>query len=262
MARDLLIGFGVGAFSGAFGVGGGIVLVPVLVLLLHMQQKRAQATSLVMVSMAALAGAITYAVADFVAWLPALFILLGGVVGSLAGSSVVRRTADYRLQIIFGVLLIAVSIRLLWPSAASEVADLPDLSIPVALGFIASGLAMGLLSALLGIGGGIILIPILVTVFGFTQQLAAGTSLAVMAPIAVVGAWRQSRTGVTDWRTGARFGIASIPGSVVGATAAVLVSGGIVRSAFAVLIAVVAVRMLVKAWRDGRSPSPPPELRG
>ena len=260
MARDLLIGFGVGAFSGAFGVGGGIILVPVLVLLLHMQQKRAQATSLVMVSMAALAGAITYAVADFVAWLPALFVLIGGIIGSLVGSSIVRRTADYRLQIIFGVLLIAVSARLLWPSASSGATDLPDLSIPVALGYAISGVAMGLLSALLGIGGGIILIPILVTAFGFPQQLAAGTSLAVMAPIAIVGAWRQSRTGATDWRTGARFGVASIPGSVLGATAAVLVSGSLVRSAFAVLIAVVAARMLVKGWRDRRGSTPSPSL--
>ena len=249
MARDLLIGFGVGAFSGAFGVGGGIILVPVLVLLLHMHQKRAQATSLVMVAMAALAGAVTYAIADFVAWLPALFLLLGGIVGSLIGSSVVRRTADYRLQLIFGVLLIAVSIRLLWSSGSSGVTDLPDLSILVAVAYAISGVAMGLLSALLGIGGGIIVIPILVTAFGFSQQLAAGTSLAVMAPIAIVGAWRQSRTGATDWRTGARFGIASIPGSVLGATAAVLVSGSLVRAAFAILIAVVAVRMLRQGWR-------------
>lgn len=262
MARDLLIGFGVGAFSGAFGVGGGIILVPVLVLLLHMHQKQAQATSLVMVSMAAMAGAITYAIADFVAWLPAAFILAGGVVGALVGSSVVRRTADYRLQIIFGVLLLGVSVRLLWPTASSGVVDLPNLSIPVALGYAISGVAMGLLSALLGIGGGIILIPILVTAFGFPQQLAAGTSLAVMALIAIVGAWRQSRTGATDWRTGARFGIASIPGSVLGATAAVLVSGSLVRSAFAILIAVVAVRMLIKGWRDRRASMSPPELRG
>lgn len=253
MARDLLIGFGVGAFSGAFGVGGGIILVPVLVLLLHMQQKRAQATSLVMVSMAALAGAITYAVADFVAWLPALFILAGGIVGSLVGSSVVRRTADYRLQIIFGVLLIGVAIRLIWPSETIDVADLPDVTILVALAYAMCGLAMGLLSALLGIGGGIILIPMLVTFFGFPQQLAAGTSLAVMAVIAMVGAWRQSRTGATDWRTGVRFGVASIPGSVLGATVAVLVSGSLVRAAFAVMITVIGARMLVKGLRDRRA---------
>ena len=100
MARDLLIGFSVGAFSGAFGVGGGIILVPVLVLLLHMQRKNAQATSLVTVTFAAIAGFSTYALADFVAWIPAAFILIGGLTGSLLGSSVVKRTPDYRLQLV------------------------------------------------------------------------------------------------------------------------------------------------------------------
>jgi len=254
VARDLLIGFGVGAFSGAFGVGGGIILVPVLVLLLYMQQKRAQATSLVMVSLAATAGFITYAVADFVAWLPAAFILIGGLVGSLLGSSVVKRTSDYRLQIGFGLLLIAVAARLLWPSGSVDVIDIPEISTLVALGYVASGVAMGLLSALFGIGGGIILIPIVVTFFGFSQQLAAGTSLAVMAPIAILGAWRQSRTGATDWAVGLRFGIASIPGGVLGAAVAVSVSGSVVRTAFALVLAFTALRMLLAApRRRGRS---------
>jgi uncharacterized membrane protein YfcA len=244
MARDLLIGFGVGAFSGAFGVGGGIILVPLLVLLVHMQQKRAQATSLVMVAFAATAGFLTYAAADFVAWIPAAFILIGGLVGSWFGSSVVTRTSDYRLQIGFGLLLVAVAIQLLWPSAASQVVDVPNISLPVVLGYIASGVAMGLLSALFGIGGGIIVIPILVTFFGFSQQLAAGTSLVVMAPIAIFGAWRQSVTGATDWQVGLRFGLASIPGGVVGALIAVAVSGSVVRSAFALVILVVGFQML------------------
>jgi uncharacterized membrane protein YfcA len=115
---------------------------------------------------------------------------------------------------------------------------------PVVLGYIASGVAMGLLSALFGIGGGIIVIPILVTFFGFSQQLAAGTSLVVMAPIAIFGAWRQSVTGATDWQVGLRFGLASIPGGVVGALIAVAVSGSVVRSAFALVILVVGFQML------------------
>lgn len=248
VARDLLIGFGVGAFSGAFGVGGGIILVPVLVLLLHMQQKHAQATSLVMVSLAATAGFVTYAFAGFVAWIPAAFILAGGLVGSWLGSSVVKRTSDYRLQIGFGLLLVAVAIRLLWPSAASDVTEVAEISTLVALGYVVSGLAMGLLSALFGIGGGIILIPIVVTAFGFSQQLAAGTSLAVMAPIAIFGAWRQSKAGATNWPVGLRFGLASIPGGVLGAALAVSVSGSLVRSAFAVVLLVVGIRMLRTAW--------------
>ena len=252
MARDLLIGFGVGAFSGAFGVGGGIILVPVLVLLLHMQQKRAQATSLVMVALAALAGFVTYAFAGFVAWIPAGFILVGGLAGSWLGSSVVKRTSDYRLQIGFGLLLIAVAVRLLWPTGTADAGDVLDISTVVALGYVVSGVAMGLLSALFGIGGGIILIPIVVTVFGFPQQLAAGTSLAVMAPIAILGAWRQSRTGATDWRIGLRFGIASIPGGVVGAAVAVAVSGSLVRTAFAIVLLVIGSQMLRKGWSERR----------
>lgn len=252
MARDLLIGFGVGAFSGAFGVGGGIILVPVLVLLFHMQQKNAQATSLVMVSFAASAGFATYAWADYVAWMPAAFILTGGLLGSLFGSSIVRRTADFRLQIGFGIVLVAVALRLLWQSDSNLVSDLPEFSVWVAIGYFLSGLAMGVFSALFGIGGGIILIPLVVTFFGFSQQLAAGTSLAVMAPIAILGAWRQSRTGATDWPVGIRFGIASIPGGIVGAAVAVAVSGSLVRAAFAALLVVVGVHTMTIGWRGRR----------
>jgi uncharacterized membrane protein YfcA len=250
VARDLLIGFGAGAFSGAFGVGGGIILVPLLVLLLHFTQKRAQATSLVMVFLAALAGTVTYTLAGQVAWVPAGFILIGGLVGSITGSSLVRRTSDYRLQIGFALLLIAVAIRLLWPTDSVGEGNLPELSTLLAVGYVVSGLAMGLLSALFGIGGGIILIPIIVTFFGFPQQLAAGTSLAVMAPIAIVGAWRQSRTGATDWSTGLRFGVAAIPGSVLGALTAVSVSGSLVRTVFALVLVLVGMQMARSGWRN------------
>ena len=253
VVRDLLIGFGAGGLSGVFGVGGGIVLIPLLVLLLHIAQKRAQATSLVMVALAGAAGSITYAIAGEVAWIPAAFILIGGLAGSLIGSSLVKRTSDHRLQIGFGLLLIAVAVRLLLPITTESNAEFMSISAVAAVGFVLSGLAMGLLSALFGVGGRIILIPIIVTAFGFPQQLAAGTSLTVMAPIALLGAWRQSRTGATDWRMGLRFGVASIPGSIIGAIVAVSVSGSVLRVLFALLLIVIGLRMTIEGWRARRS---------
>jgi uncharacterized membrane protein YfcA len=253
VVRDLLIGFGVGAFSGAFGVGGGIILVPTLVLLWHLSQKRAQATSLVMVAMAAMAGAITYAIAGSVVWSSALYLLIGGLAGSLVGSAVVHRTADSRLQLAFGVMLVVVALLLLLPRGESTAA-IDSLEAPFVV-LIAGGLVMGLLSALFGIGGGLVIIPFLVLAYDYPQQAAAGTALAVMVPIALLGAWRQSRSGATDWPLGLRIGIGSIPGGVVGAAIALSLSGSTVQFAFAVLVALIGIQMVRSAVLTKRSES-------
>lgn len=240
-----------GAFSGAFGVGGGILLVPFLVLVRSVAQKQAQATSLVMVAMAAAAGAVRYALNADVAWLPALVILVGGLAGAWLGAHLVQRSPNALLQVAFGGLLMIAGVRLLWPSAESvgTVGVLPPLSPALGFSYLAAGLGMGLLSALFGIGGGILLIPILVTLFGYDQHLAAGTSLAVMAPIALLGAVRLTRPGLTRWGEGARFGIGAMVGALIGASAALAISGSVLQIAFGVLLLAVALQMALKGWR-------------
>ena len=249
--RDLAVGLGIGVFSGALGVGGGILLVPFLVLALHWAQKRAQATALVMIALASVFGALTYALGGSVNWVASGVIVVGGLLGSLIGAHVVQRTADHRLQILFGALLLVVAVRLVFGSTDPTGAEL-DWQIGVVIGLFASGLVMGVLSALFGIGGGILLIPILVTVFDFPQQDAAGTSLAVMAPIALLGALRLTRPGLTDWPTGLRFGIAAALGAVAGAAVALNTPADIVRAVFAAVLALVAVNMVRAGWRRHR----------
>lgn len=251
LTRDIAVGVGVGAFSGAFGVGGGIQLVPYLVLVRKMAQKNAQATALVTVAMGAAGGGITYGLNDSVAWLPAAIILIGGLLGSLIGSHVVQRIPDKRLQIVFGFLLVIVAVRLVLTNSATAASpqDLPTITAPIVVAYLASGLAMGMLSALFGIGGGILLIPILVTGFGFEQQLAAGTSLAVMMPIALLGAIRLTKPGLTNWRSGSLFGIASVPGAALGSFIALSLPGDILRSAFAVVLLVIAITLVRKGFR-------------
>lgn len=253
-AADLGIGTGVGVFSGAFGVGGGILLVPFLVLVRHVPQKRAQATSLVLVAMAAAAGAVRYAVNGDVAWLPGLVILIGGLAGAWLGAHLVQRSPSAVLQVAFGVLLMIAGVRLLWPSpdAVEGMAELPALSPALAAGYLAAGLGMGLLSALFGIGGGILLIPILVAFFGYGQHLAAGTSLAVMVPIALLGAIRLTRPGFTQWDEGARLGIGAMVGALIGASVALAISGSVLQIAFGVLMLAVALQMALRGWRSRR----------
>jgi uncharacterized protein len=254
-AADLGIGTGVGAFSGAFGVGGGIILVPFLVLVRHVPQKTAAATSLVLVAMAAAAGAVRYALNGDVAWLPAAVILVGGLAGAWVGAHVMQRSPSAVLQLAFAAVLMVAGVRLLWPTAdtVDGTASLPDLTLGLAVGYVAAGLGMGLLSALFGIGGGILLIPILVTLFGYGQHLASGTSLAVMVPIALLGAIRLTRPGLTQWGDGVRLGIGAVVGALVGASVALAISGSVLQIAFGILMLVVAVQMGLRGWR-GRRP--------
>ncbi len=251
-AADLGVGTGVGIFSGAFGVGGGITLVPFLVLVRKIPQKQAQATSLVMVAMAAAAGAVRYAVNGDVAWWPGLFIVIGGFAGAWLGAHLVQRSPGWLLQSLFGIMVIIAGIRMLGLAGVPEapVSHLEDPTVGLIAGYVAAGLGMGLLSALFGIGGGILLVPILVALFDYTQHLAAGTSLAVMVPIALVGAIRLTKPGLTKWADGARYGVGAMVGALIGASLALLLSGGVLRGLFGVLMLLVGAQMGWKAWKS------------
>ncbi len=248
--------------SGALGVGGGIVLVPLLVLVQKMEQKQAQATSLVMVTMAAVAGAVVYLVAGAVAWAAAGFVLVGSVAGALAGSWIVQRTSNSTLQIAFAVVLALTALRLMWSPEELPGLQVPPLTPGLAVALVVAGIAMGLLSALFGIGGGIVLVPVLTAFLGFGQYVAAGTSLAVMAPTALVGAIRLTSPGLTQWNRGLLLGVGGIIGGILGARLALALPVDVVRYLFAALMVVTAVRLAVKGWQGRTRTAPPATARG
>jgi uncharacterized membrane protein YfcA len=248
-ARDVGVGAAAGVVSGLFGVGGGIVLVPYLVLVRGWGQKQAQATSLVMVAMAATAGLVQYALVGDVVWAAAAAVLVGGLIGAMIGSALVTRLQTWVLQVGFSLLLISAAVRMVTAPVPDAGGTLPGLTPGIALAYVVSGVAMGVLSALFGIGGGILLVPLLVTAFGYDLRLAAGTSLAVMGLIALVGAVRQSREGSTDWRAGALLGLGGMVGGLVGAALALRLSLVVLTWLFAALLVYTAVRLARAGWR-------------
>lgn len=112
------------------------------------------------------------------------------------------------------------------------------------LGFVVLGLATGLLASTLGVGGGIVFVPSLVVFFGFEQHIAQGTSLAVILPTAIVGAYLHSRRGRVEWRAALFIAAGGIVGGLAGAWAALAIDPDVLRRLFAGLLVVVAVRLV------------------
>ena len=116
------------------------------------------------------------------------------------------------------------------------------------------GLVAGTLSALFGVGGGIVFVPTLIFL-GHTTHVAVATSLAAMVPVIVVGSWRQTRYGTVNWRDAIVIGVASVPTAKVGEVVATSLPNDVLRRLFAAVLVFVAVQL---AYRTLRRPAGSP----
>jgi hypothetical protein len=107
------IGLGAGVLSGLFGVGGGIIMVPAMVLLAGMAQQRASATSLASIVPIAAVGAFIFGRADSVNLPAALVLVVGSLVGVQVGARLMSRIGDDRLRIGFAIFMVAIALTML-----------------------------------------------------------------------------------------------------------------------------------------------------
>lgn len=112
---------------------------------------------------------------------------------------------------------------------------------------------MGLVSALLGIGGGLLLVPFMVLALGFEQHLAQGTSLAVIIPTAMVGAVAHHRRGFVEFRPAVLMVGGGIAGVYAGSQIALGIDGGTLRAIFGVVVVVLGIRMVAQGVQAERS---------
>ncbi|MEA3445226.1 MAG: sulfite exporter TauE/SafE family protein [Bacteroidota bacterium] len=107
------------------------------------------------------------------------------------------------------------------------------------------GLLAGFISGSFGVGGGIILVPALVFILGFTQHHAQGTSLAMMvAPVGLIAAWNYHKQGFVDIKVAAIILIAFFIGSYFGSMLAIKISGKLLQKIFGVMMIVAALKMI------------------
>ena len=247
------IGLVAGLLSGAFGVGGGVLIVPALVLMLHVPQRLAHGTSLAAVIPIGVGGVLGYLVHGALDVPVAMSLLSGSLLGAWLGALLLDRVPSQLLRWAFCAALLATAVRM--------VVEVPDrdavvqLGTAVVLALVALGLVTGVLSGLLGVGGGIIMVPVLIVVFGMSDVVAKGTSLLVVVPTAVIATLANRRRGNVDLRAAAALGLAGVATSLLGSVVAVWLDPHTAAVLFALFLLAVGVRLA--AGRRAPRPSPP-----
>lgn len=245
------VGLAAGLLSGLFGVGGGTVIVPMLVLLLGFDQRLAAGTSLAAIVPTATVGVISYAVHGSVAWVPALILAAAAVVGAQIGTWLLARVSQTALRWGFVGFLVVVIVMLfvVVPSRDAELV----LTWGTGAGLVVLGVITGILAGLLGVGGGVIVVPALMILFGTSDLIAKGTSLLMMIPTAISGTVGNVRRGNVDLRAAALVGVAACTTTALGAWIATLLDPAVAGILFAVFLTFIAVQMAVRAVRSRRA---------
>jgi uncharacterized protein len=240
-----VVGLAAGGLSGLFGVGGGILIVPGLVLLLQMPQRRAHATSLAAIIPIAVAGAAGYAAGGAVDWLAAGLLTIGGAIGALLGTRALGRIPERALRIIFAVFLLTAAGALPFEVSASRAE--PSIEVVSGILLVLLGMLAGAMAGLLGVGGGIVMVPGLVLLTSVPQEVAKGTSLAVIIPTALVGTVRNARRGDVDVPVALAVGLSGVVSSFLASLLALRLDPVLSAVLFGVLLVAMAIRLLLAA---------------
>lgn len=256
LGKGLVIGLTAGGFGGLVGLGGGVVMVPMLVGMTGLRQQQAHGTSLVALVFTGLVGAASYSSRGKVDLTGALLLAVPAVLTARLGARYAHALPEWKLKRAFGGFLLFVSALLVsktWIAGGatpSEGAALAAVLLPV-------GLLVGFLSGMMGVGGGNLMVPAMVLLASFPQVLAQGTSLLAMVPAGIVGAHTHWRLGnvARPLLPGVIPGI--LLGTLLGSAAAMRLPELALRLAFAAILVHTGVKFL-RARRPEAGPGPAP----
>jgi uncharacterized membrane protein YfcA len=234
----VFVGLVAGILSGLFGIGGGTAMTPGLTALAGVVPIVAVATPLPVILPTAAVGAFTYHRAGEVDIRAAAWISLAGS-GSSAVGALLTEVVNARL------LLVATAALLAWQSVQilrgrSRETTAGEVPIP-AWTLTLVGVAAGLLSGLLGIGGGLVIVPALAGMLGMPLKRALGTSLVAVVVLVIPGTFVHAALGNIDWAVALFLVIGSVPGARLGATTALGTKERTLRVMVGSFLALVAV---------------------
>lgn len=245
-----------GLTLGLLGGGGSILAVPILVYLVALESKVAIATSLLVVGATSAFALIPHARAGNVVWNTGLVFGTFGMAGAFVGGLLAQYVPDAILLGGFALLMFGAGLAMLRKKRAHAPGE--DTPPPATLPIIAiEGLVVGVVTGLIGAGGGFIIVPALVLMGGLDMKKAVGTSLFIIAIKSVAGFAGYMTHVEVEWGLAAGFVAASVTGAFIGSQVARRVDASSLKSTFGVFVLVVASVMLtneigarvgVEAW--------------
>jgi uncharacterized protein len=242
------VGLGVGVFGGIFGLGGGIIMVPVLLYLYRREIHQATAISLAVIGPMAFCGTLGNALSGKIVWPAFLAISAGSVVGAVLGATLSKRVPRATLRLITGVSVFLIGVSMIVIKAPVTIeSDVVVNTDPGAIAvMLAVGLAVGVFAGMLGLGGGVILNPVMLFAFGYTAQQTVATSLAIIVPTSASGAIRQYFNGHLDVRMFALMAAGACAGSIVGVEIKNHIGNDDLKTLLGIAVSLVALTIILR----------------
>ncbi|ANW64753.1 hypothetical protein BCA37_15200 [Mycobacterium sp. djl-10] len=220
----------VGIALGLLGGGGSILTVPLLAYVAGMDAKQAIATSLLVVGVTSAIGAVSHARAGRVQWRTGLIFGAAGMAGAYAGGLLARFIPGTVLLIGFALMMIATAVAMLrGRKNVQQAQGSQRLPVPKIL---AEGLVVGLVTGLVGAGGGFLVVPALALLGGLPMPVAVGTSLIVIAMKSFAGLGGYLSSVQINWSVALAVTAAAVVGALVGARLTAMVNPDALRKAF------------------------------
>jgi uncharacterized membrane protein YfcA len=233
----------VGVSLGLLGGGGSILAVPLLVYVAGMDAKEAIATSLLVVGTTSAFALIPHARAGRVRWRTGLLFGVAGMTGAYAGGRVAEFIPGSVLLVAFSLMMLATAVAMIRgrkaPSRPAHV-DLPVGRV------LLDGVVVGLVTGLVGAGGGFLIVPALVLLGGMPMSAAVGTSLLVIAMKSFAGLAGYMASVEIDWPLAGAITAAAVLGSLVGSRLNGRIDPDTLRKAFGWFVIVMGLVILAQ----------------
>ncbi len=239
LALELALGFVIGLTLGLLGGGGSILTVPALVYLVGQSPQAAITTSLAIVGANSAVGASFHHAQGSLNWRVALVFGGPGMFFAYLSAGVSKFFSPATLMMAVAGLMLVVGAMMLLRHDTTQKQTTPNLVLT-----LASGAGVGVLTGILGVGGGFLIVPALVMLVGLPMNQAVGTSLVIIAANSAAGLLGHLSGGAFDLTLIAIFVVAGLAGTFVGARLARRVSATHLRHVFAVFVVALALFLL------------------